>query len=107
MARLHIEARGGKKMSSCKLCGTTQNLVQHHLSYEPEVLQTLCQRCHRETHTLFDAPKPPLGFYPRMIAVESQTWKGLNALKEPGDSFDNIVTKLLEYWWKNQEEGEL
>ena len=41
------------------------------------------------------------------IAVESQTWKGLNALKEPGDSFDNVVMKLLEYWWKNQSEGEL
>lgn len=41
------------------------------------------------------------------IAVEPETWKGLNALKEPGDSFDVVVMKLLKYWWKNQEEGEL
>jgi len=30
------------------------------------------------------------------IRVDGDTWKNLNALKEPGDSFDDVITRLLE-----------
>ena len=30
-----------------------------------------------------------------VILVSPETWKGLNALKEQGDSFDNVIKRLL------------
>lgn len=33
---------------------------------------------------------------PTTITIEKQTWKKLNARKEPGESFDEVVTRLIE-----------
>jgi predicted CopG family antitoxin len=30
------------------------------------------------------------------IKVSEATWRDLNALKQPGDSFDDVVVRLLE-----------
>lgn len=30
------------------------------------------------------------------IEIKSQTWKELNQLKEPGDTFDDVIQRLLE-----------
>lgn len=30
------------------------------------------------------------------IRVSEQNWKRLNAMKDPGDSFDDVVGRLLE-----------
>ena len=35
---------------SCELCGSTKNLMNHHVSYEPEVVQILCSSCHQKQH---------------------------------------------------------
>ena len=46
------EARGGK----CELCGSTNKLETHHLSYRhlgyelPQELQVLCSECHSKAH---------------------------------------------------------
>ncbi|MFW5918528.1 MAG: DUF7557 family protein [Haloferacaceae archaeon] len=37
------------------------------------------------------------------IRIKRDTWKRLHALKEPGDSFDDVITDLLE----EAEEGNL
>ncbi|HUW44796.1 MAG TPA: hypothetical protein VMW50_03280 [Dehalococcoidia bacterium] len=42
----------------------------------------------------------------RQIAIEDETWMSLNQLKEPGDTFDEVIKKLLTFWWKKNEEGE-
>ncbi|MCJ7759894.1 hypothetical protein MUP59_01970, partial [Candidatus Bathyarchaeota archaeon] len=34
----------------CKICGTTEDLLRHHISYQPEVVEILCQRCHKMRH---------------------------------------------------------
>lgn len=30
------------------------------------------------------------------VPVEDETWKDLNARKEPGDSFDDVIRDLLD-----------
>ena len=30
------------------------------------------------------------------IEIKSDTWRRLNAQKEPGDSFDSVITRLLD-----------
>ena len=37
-------------MKVCALCGTQENLQTHHISYEPEITQVLCVRCHKGVH---------------------------------------------------------
>lgn len=34
----------------CIDCGSTENLQEHHISYEPEVTVTLCVDCHMRRH---------------------------------------------------------
>ena len=34
----------------CEICGATENVQTHHISYEPEILQSLCVACHRNIH---------------------------------------------------------
>jgi len=34
--------------TKCKKCGSTENLIQHHVSYEPEIKDALCQSCHNK-----------------------------------------------------------
>lgn len=44
--KMLIEVLGGK----CQSCGTTENLVVHHVTYDPPSYQLLCARCHRRVH---------------------------------------------------------
>lgn len=37
-------------MATCEKCGSTEYLQSHHISYIPEVLQTLCVNCHIAVH---------------------------------------------------------
>ena len=35
---------------TCEICGTTENIQEHHISYEPEIKQFLCVTCHQKKH---------------------------------------------------------
>jgi len=47
------------------------------------------------------------GIKKKNVLVLPSTWKDLNSLKNPGESFDSVINRLIAYWWKNQDEGEL
>ena len=34
----------------CEICGATENIQEHHISYEPEIKQFLCVDCHKVVH---------------------------------------------------------
>jgi predicted CopG family antitoxin len=33
---------------------------------------------------------------PTNVKLQDETWKRLNARKDPGDTFDDVVTRLLD-----------
>lgn len=37
-------------MQRCEICGATEKIQRHHISYEPEIIQLLCVDCHRAVH---------------------------------------------------------
>ncbi len=37
-------------MSMCEVCDSIDNLQEHHTSYTPEILQTVCVGCHIKIH---------------------------------------------------------
>ena len=39
--------------------------------------------------------------------LSEETWEGLDDLKEVDESFDDVVSKLMCYWWINQTESEM
>jgi len=51
-------------MTECERCGSTENLLNHHVSYEPEVIQVLCTSCHGKVHSFGGVPRRPEGFKP-------------------------------------------
>jgi len=34
----------------CIICGSTKDLVKHHVSYDPEIIDILCRKCHTSLH---------------------------------------------------------
>jgi hypothetical protein len=40
----------GDDGTQCLMCGTENELLQHHISYEPEDTVTLCKKCHFKVH---------------------------------------------------------
>jgi hypothetical protein len=36
--------------SECTKCGAKDNLLDHHVSYVPEIIETLCRSCHMSFH---------------------------------------------------------
>ena len=51
----------------CIVCGETEVLERHHVSYRPERIVWLCPTCHKKVHKGLikgiPAPSPPVGFY--------------------------------------------
>jgi len=41
---------GGHKIVACLHCGSTKNIQEHHISYNPEIKIPLCVKCHNEEH---------------------------------------------------------
>ena len=37
-------------MRKCAVCGSTENLQKHHVSYNPEMIINLCIDCHQKRH---------------------------------------------------------
>jgi len=38
---------------NCYFCGTNKELVEHHISYNPQIVVTLCHSCHSKFHYIF------------------------------------------------------
>ncbi len=34
----------------CETCGSIKNIINHHTSYEPEIIIPLCHSCHTKIH---------------------------------------------------------
>jgi len=43
-------------MNYCSICGLEKKLINHHLSYDPEIIMTLCQLCHLTMHKVARLP---------------------------------------------------
>ena len=95
---------GGEEEMKCELCGATENLQVHHLSYEPEVTQVLCMNCHQKQH-------PEHGIGRSLCQVEgSPIWLTIEVKKEleklkviPEEPYHKVVERLLKYWNETQE----
>ena len=37
-------------VETCEICGTTEEIQEHHISYDPEIKQFLCVTCHQKKH---------------------------------------------------------
>ena len=41
------------KINECNHCGSKEQLILHHVSYEPEIFKVLCRSCHIKFHRQF------------------------------------------------------
>jgi hypothetical protein len=114
--------RDRKKMSgkvpSCVLCGSTQNLVNHHESYDPERIVTMCKHCHARLHgNNKDLPKRPWNFHSKLhirkgkqvfFRIRGSLWKRFldkvyrNHGKTSGGAIRESVEEALELWLKQK-----
>lgn len=73
----------------CELCGSEQNIDQHHTNYERDETVPLCRSCHKSVHC-----KPDHELYPD----DPENAKNPSIVKIDGDVWD----RLREY---SQESG--
>lgn len=96
------------KGSECSICGETDNVVVHHRDGHRgnnvlENLVVLCEQHHADVHAKRDTVPDlvrELGYEPRSgetttIEIGPDTWRFLNAKKQPGDSFDDVLQREL------------
>jgi hypothetical protein len=91
---------------TCAECGAVENVVEHHIQYEPEETVDLCRSCHRvahenEDHEYHPVEDMPDGFQHEQdnrtaVEVSDQTWKRLNSRKQLGQSMDDVVGEALD-----------
>lgn len=99
-----------EKGEQCIECGSEENILVHHVdgnrdNNDIDNLVPICELCHNEVHQGSDKHSElvrKLGKIPKPIgegitlSVTDQTWKQLNERKVPGETFDDVITKLLE-----------
>ena len=97
-----------KKGEECIVCGDTNEILVHHVdgnrtNNEIENLIPVCDRHHRDIHAgrpnvsewVVRLGKHPVGGESISTEIKRETWKELNRQKEPGDSFDEVIQRLL------------
>jgi aldehyde:ferredoxin oxidoreductase len=83
-------------MRECKLCDSTENVDEHHTSYEPERTVFLCRSYHKTVHGAEDHPlhpdDEPDG---STIKLTEETKAVLDQENKDGETFSETVARLL------------
>jgi len=93
----------------CEICKSDKNIIHHHLSYEPEIITTVCRKCHTAMHRIAEKPQDQQDIIIDWIKQYGHLWKGgaekllkteyyKNYLKEHGKS------KKHKDWMKKYKE---
>lgn len=80
-------------MLICEVCGTRDKLVRHHISYQPEIIQILCRRCHRVIHGKTHPLRPK--DMPVVIQVSRRIWDYLQTHRRPSESLNEVLEESL------------
>jgi hypothetical protein len=62
---------------NCIYCRTTEKIIKHHLSYNPEIIVPCCLSCHREMHHQL----PKISTTDRRISVNSAVRRRYSQIK--------------------------
>jgi len=71
----------------CVDCGSTENLQEHHISYEPEKTVMLCVNCHKKRHNNNHGVGLAKGQYPRETEEKDIVFGKLPNVKEEFKKF--------------------
>lgn len=79
-------------MEDCQLCGSNNNLQEHHISYNPPQIILLCRKCHQEQH-----PKHGVGLasfqkidIPKDFSIAWQNLTYRDIMKKYGISYATV-----------------
>lgn len=106
-----------QKINACAVCGDSDELVVHHINGDRdnnalENLVPMCKPCHQTIHVGTDdarkyeqyrdqLPESAVRERERVegeittIQVTDEIWRELHLRKTPGDSFDDVISRLL------------
>jgi len=86
--KLIIKERG-KPLPKCKICGSTENLQTHHISYEPEITITVCARCHSQFH-----PKHGTGVPIGWVKLTKEELEKFKEMCKAGASLNELMKEF-------------
>ena len=63
------------EIDACNECGSTENLIDHHVQYEPEeIIKVLCQSCHIKYHKRNPDDRRPERFDKETTKAHKNKW---------------------------------
>lgn len=88
---------------SCQICGNTENIVNHHTSYDPEKIIKVCCSCHRKIHNKTKIIRPK-NFNSKLLKINPsakiyyEDWVKLSRFKieTNAHSLADVVHKMIE-----------
>lgn len=83
----------------CADCGDgSVELIRHHISYELDLVILVCRSCHVSIHHDESHPLYPIDSGGKTIHVEHATRRRLMDLGDMNETYDEILTRLLELY---------
>jgi hypothetical protein len=94
VTREELEAVNERRLAKvCDLCGGLSNVTKkfegHHLSYDPEIVISLCVKCHDLLHALAKLPDPSRERALEWVRVYAHQWK--ERAKYEGTVWEKVV----------------
>jgi hypothetical protein len=86
----------------CNECGVVEQLVEHHISYEPEIFKILCLSCHLKFHKRNpDILRRPKGFKSKVnkwtsISLEREVRDRMEEYMEKRESWNKFIERMLD-----------
>ena len=90
-------------MNNCFICNSEENLEKHHKQYKPERIVIVCKKCHElihHTNDYIDLKPIDDSFYynygGKTIKIKPETHARLMSFGYKGETFDDIINRVLE-----------
>jgi len=96
-------------MSECEICGEEkgeQDLIRHHITYDPEFVITVCEECHHKCHSQIE--RWELGRKERISGkIVARVHRKLSELAETRKQPRDERGKFAEKPWSQADTAEL
>lgn len=97
------------KGEECIVCDASEDIVVHHVdgdrsNNDLDNLIPVCNGCHSDIHAgsrrvaewVKKLGKQPKSDSRTTVQVEDETWRALNQLRDPGQTFDDVLREQLQ-----------
>jgi len=85
---------------NCSICNSDKNVINHHLSYEPELIILICYQCHMVMHNCINMNQKQLNIIFKLAQQYGHLWKNGNEKYRKSKYFKNYMKEYAKEYEK-------